>query len=286
MPGLTLALLGIGLAVLPGPVLAQRRLAWIASSARWAGPAVPGASGGYWQAARRLGGQLMAPGWLGAAVAGAGAGAVASCVAGPLAGTLAAVSGCGLVGCARLLGSERDGERCRAELVAIVALLRDEYAAGAAFGAAFTAAAALPGRFSAPMGRAAELAGGGHDVTPALAAERRLASLAVACDLAGRSGAPLARSLAGAHADLAAEQRAYRAVRAALAGPRSSAVLLAALPVVGLAMGSGMGAHPERVLLRTTIGQLALVAGVLLDLAGLVWTLLLSRRAAGVGPAA
>ena len=284
MPALTWGLLGVGLAVLPGPALARRRLAWIVS--RRADPAALRSSAGQWQVLRRLGGQAMALGWLAAAVAGAGAGAAVSAVAGPLAGLLAAVSGCGLVRCGRLLSTERDGERCRAELAALVAVLRDEYSAGATVGAAFTAAAALPGRFQAAVGGAAELARGGHDVTPALAAQRGLASLAVACDLAARSGAPLARSLAGVQAELAADQRAYRAVRAALAGPRSSALLLSGLPLVGLAMGSGMGAHPERVLLHTGAGQLALATGVLLDLAGLAWTLLLSRRALATGPPA
>jgi tight adherence protein B len=45
-----------------------------------------------------------------------------------------------------------------------------------------------------------------------------------------------------------------------------------------------MGAHPERVLLRTTAGLAALSAGVVLDLAGLAWTLALTRRALSMRP--
>jgi|GEM_PF-3040795 len=179
----------------------------------------------------------------------------------------------------RLLRAERTRERHRAELAATVGALRDEYAAGATIAAAFAAAAALPGRCQAAMARAAALARQGAEVTPALAGEPRLASLAVACDLAGRNGAPLARALAGVHAELVADQRAARAVRTALAGPRSSALLLSGLPLIGLAMGSAMGAAPQRVLLHTGAGRAALVVGVTLNLAGLAWTLALSRRA-------
>ncbi|HEV2886498.1 MAG TPA: type II secretion system F family protein, partial [Jatrophihabitans sp.] len=180
---------------------------------------------------------------------------------------------------ARLLGGDRDRERCRAELAAIVGVLRDEYAAGATIAAAFTAAAELPGRFRAAIADAAALARDGREVTAALAGQRQLASLAVACDLAGRNGVSLARSLAGVQAELAADQRAHRAVRTALAGPRSSALLLAGLPLIGLAMASAMGADPQRVLLHTGAGRLALVVGVTLDLTGVAWTLALSRRA-------
>jgi tight adherence protein B len=188
-------------------------------------------------------------------------------------------------GWVRLLRAERYREQDRAELAATVGALRDEYAAGATIAAAFAAAAALPGRGQAAMGRAAALARQGVEVTPALATEPQLASLAVACDLAGRNGAPLARTLTGVHAELVADQRAARAVRTALAGPRSSALLLSGLPLIGLAMGSAMGAAPQRVLLHTGAGRAALVVGTALDLAGLAWTLALSRRAlAGLRP--
>lgn len=180
---------------------------------------------------------------------------------------------------------DRNGDRCREELAAVVTVLRDEYAAGATIAAAFGAAAALPGRFGTPLERAAVSARDGGDVAPALAGDRRLAALAVACDLAGRNGAPLARSLAGVQAELAADQRTSRAVRTALSGPRSSAFLLAGLPLLGVVMGSAMGAAPQRMLLHTGAGRIALAVGLALELAGLTWTRALSRRAlAGTRP--
>ena len=49
-------------------------------------------------------------------------------------------------------------------------------------------------------------------------------------------------------------------------------MLLAGLPLVGLAMGSGVGADPWRVLTTTGPGQVLLVAGSALELAGLPWS--------------
>jgi tight adherence protein B len=54
-------------------------------------------------------------------------------------------------------------------------------------------------------------------------------------------------------------------------------MVLAGLPALGLAMGSGVGAEPWRVLTTTGTGQVLLVVGVTLELAGLAW----SRRLVG-----
>ncbi|HEY0166724.1 MAG TPA: type II secretion system F family protein [Jatrophihabitans sp.] len=273
MPALTLALLGAGLLAAPAPALAQRRLEWLIAG-RGSNPAP--------RRARRLpqrARQALTDGWLGGAVAGSLAGVTAAVTAGPVPGLLAAITCWVLLRCLRLLSAERDGERRRAELAAAVGALQDEYAAGATVAAAFSAAATASGRFAAVLARAATLADDGSEVAAALRTDATLASLAVACAAAASSGAPLSQPLAGVQADLAADQRTYRAVRTALAGPRSSALLLAGLPLIGVAMGAAMGAHPERVLLHTTAGLGALVAGVVLDLTGMAWTLALSRRA-------
>ncbi len=298
MPTVTFALLGMGLLLAPAPLLAERRLAWLAPrwgaprqapqgapqwTAQWAAQGAP-----QWTAQRRppmpaaalrmLTGGRSAGTRVGSAV-GLAAGLATGLAVGPVPGVLAALTSWVLGRGAGLLAAERDSERSRAELVATVGALHDEYAAGAALTAALSAAATVSGRYEAAVTRAAVRAATGEEVAATLRAEASLASLAVAFDIAGRLGASLAQSLVGVQADLAADQRTYRTVRTALAGPRSSALLLAALPLVGLAMGWGMGAHPERVLLHTTAGLLALTAGVVLDLAGLLWTLALSRRA-------
>jgi tight adherence protein B len=79
--------------------------------------------------------------------------------------------------------------------------------------------------------------------------------------------------------DLRAQARVETELRAAVAGPRASAAVLAGLPVVGLGMGSGVGADPWRVLTTTGTGTVLLVAGVALEVAGVVWSGRLVRRA-------
>jgi tight adherence protein B len=272
----SLLLLGASLVLLAPPLHAQRRLGWLAT-ARWGHPAARDRRLG--PAVADLARQALTGSRFGAGSAGLLLGLAAGLATGPVPGLLAGVAGWGLVRCAGLVLAERDDERCRAELAATVTALRDEYAAGATVAAAFTAAAASGGRFATAVSHAAVLAGQGNEVAVALRAEDELARLAVACDLAGRTGTPLGRLLTGVQAGLAADRQIHRAVRAALAGPRSSALLLAGLPVIGLALGTGMGARPVRMLLHTSAGLLALSAGVLLDVAGVAWTLILSRRA-------
>ncbi|MDK3257313.1 type II secretion system F family protein [Blastococcus capsensis] len=109
-----------------------------------------------------------------------------------------------------------------------------------------------------------------------LAAE--LARLSAAVVLSTRTGCSLATVVTAVEDDLRARLRHRRALLVATAGPRSSARLLAGLPVLGLAMGSGIGARPWQVLTETGPGQALLVVGVLLEIAGIAWTGRLVRR--------
>jgi tight adherence protein B len=106
-----------------------------------------------------------------------------------------------------------------------------------------------------------------------------VARLAVAIDVSERTGAGLADTLQrfaeGLRADLHAEQE--RA--AALAGPRSTALILSWLPVAGLALGGLVGANPWRTLVATGPGRAALLAGAVTWLAGRGWSAALVRRA-------
>ncbi|TFV60858.1 UNVERIFIED_ORG: pilus assembly protein TadB [Bacillus sp. AZ43] len=107
-----------------------------------------------------------------------------------------------------------------------------------------------------------------------------LGRVAAAVRLSVRTGCSLAAVAAAVEDDLRARQRARQELRTATAGPRASATLLAGLPVLGLAMGSGVGADPWEVLTTTGTGQVLLVVGVALEVAGLAWTGRLVRRAA------
>ncbi|MBO0818665.1 MAG: hypothetical protein J2P30_26315, partial [Actinobacteria bacterium] len=61
-------------------------------------------------------------------------------------------------------------------------------------------------------------------------------------------------------------------VSAQLAGARSSARLLAALPVVGLVLATGLGTNPLTFLFATPYGLVCLTIGLALDALGLFWT--------------
>ncbi len=106
-----------------------------------------------------------------------------------------------------------------------------------------------------------------------------LARIAAAVRLSARTGCSLAGVAAAVEDDLRARDRAETELRAAVAGPRASATVLAGLPVLGLLMGSGVGADPWRVLTTTATGNALLVGGVALELAGVAWSGRLVRRA-------
>ena len=104
-----------------------------------------------------------------------------------------------------------------------------------------------------------------------------LAAAFQVCEDTGASLAAVLTRLAGMAAD---ERRRRDEIDMALAGPRSSAVLLAALPVLGVLAGAGSGASPLPFLLRTPAGHLCLLLGVGLDVLGAAWV---GRMAASAG---
>jgi len=158
--------------------------------------------------------------------------------------------------------------------------MADELAAGAHPAAALAGTAADGPRARAVLTAAADAGGVGEDVPTAL---RRGAGLhpeitaeverlAAAWALSDRCGVPLAELLSGAAADLAWRVRFAARVRAELAGPRATAVVLTALPALGLGLGQLVGADPVGVLRDGVLGQALLVVGVALACAGLAWT--------------
>jgi tight adherence protein B len=108
-----------------------------------------------------------------------------------------------------------------------------------------------------------------------------LAAVAACWQVAVDGGAGLAAALDRVAAALRADADQRDDLRAQLAGPRSTAVLLALLPLFGVVLGAGLGAHPSAVLLHTPIGLLCLLAGGCLEWAGLAWTSRIIRSAEG-----
>src|SRR3712207_2269590 len=72
--------------------------------------------------------------------------------------------------------------------------------------------------------------------------------------------------------DLRNRVRQQQDLRTAVAAPQASAVLLAALPLLALTLGSGIGADPWHVLVATPVGNLPLVVGAALEVTGLTWS--------------
>jgi tight adherence protein B len=93
------------------------------------------------------------------------------------------------------------------------------------------------------------------------------------------AGSGLAEALRRTAALMRADDDIAREVSAALAAPRATVRMLAALPLVGIAMGGLLGAQPWSVLLGTPYGLACLVVGLLLDAAGVWWVERLARAA-------
>jgi tight adherence protein B len=192
--------------------------------------------------------------------------------------------GCAALG-ARAVGARQRAAAADVRVLALadgIAVLSAELRAGRSTMAAVAAAAeACPdegtGReLSTALTAAAAGASGtaGGEVSPDLTRIRAAVELSVA------TGCSLVAVLTALEDDLRARHRQRLELRSATAGPRASAIVLAGLPVLGLAMGSGVGADPWRVLTTTGPGQVLLVAGVLLEVAGVAWVGRLTRRAA------
>jgi tight adherence protein B len=166
-----------------------------------------------------------------------------------------------------------DVVRRRAEVVELVGLMAAELRAGV-----------LPHRMLAglaadfpvldPAARAATMGG---DVVGALRDASLLPGRELLRDLAGawwvsdRSGAPLASVIERLEQSARTDREIAREVESGVAPARATARLMAALPVMGLLLGSGMGGDPAAVLTGTWIGVGCLAAGSGLACAGVAW---------------
>ncbi|KRC57383.1 MULTISPECIES: type II secretion system F family protein [unclassified Nocardioides] len=186
------------------------------------------------------------------------------------------------IGALRLVRRRADGRRAdahRARAVELCDALRAELAAGqTAEQALDRAAEEWP--FVAPAARAAASGGDVPVALRELATEPGAASLrivAAAWQVAHRTGHGLADALGRVADDLRAAEQTRRIVTGELASARATARLLAVLPVLALAMGSGAGGSPWSFLLGTPAGLACLVAGLALGYAGLAWVEALAR---------
>ncbi|MFJ2404916.1 type II secretion system F family protein [Streptomyces xanthochromogenes] len=175
----------------------------------------------------------------------------------------------------------REHERAKArradEVIAWCAAVAGELRAGHQPGRALAAAAretAALGAATAPVVAAAAFGG---DVPGALREAARepgaegLAGVAACWQVAVDGGAGLASGLERLEGVLRAEREQQEALRSELAGPRTTVLLLAFLPALGLVLGTAMGASPLKVLLHSAAGFGCLLVAGVLEAAGVWW---------------
>jgi tight adherence protein B len=103
-------------------------------------------------------------------------------------------------------------------------------------------------------------------------ARSRLSDLTTAVwRLAERTGAPAADLVERIERDARAADRARAAAAAQAAGAQATALMLAALPLGGIALGYAIGADPLRVLLHTPTGAACAAIALVLQTVGLWW---------------
>jgi tight adherence protein B len=126
----------------------------------------------------------------------------------------------------------------------------------------------------------------GADVTAGLrssAASSRLSAhwerLALFWGLAQTHGLAIATLMRAAHRDVVERERFSARVDAGMAGARTTAAVLAGLPVLGIGLGQLIGADPLDFLLSGGVGGWLLVIGVTLACSGLLWSDRITGRA-------
>ncbi|WP_405448850.1 type II secretion system F family protein [Streptomyces achromogenes] len=179
-------------------------------------------------------------------------------------------------------------ERRAGAVIALCGVLAGEVRAGRQPGAALSRAARDSDGLGDAQAAVVAAARFGGDVSGALAAAARqpgaegLLALAACWRVAVDQGAGLAAGLDRLDGALRAERDGRADLRAQLAGARATTVLLAALPVLGLLLGTAMGADPARVLLHTGAGLGCLTAGAVFEAAGMWWATRIVRGAEAV----
>lgn len=106
--------------------------------------------------------------------------------------------------------------------------------------------------------------------TPLAAETDEFARIAPLFALSASRGVPLSRLVAAARDDIDHTRRHRAATNAALAGPKTTAVVLALLPFAGLLMGAAMGANPLALLTGGGLGGVLLTVGTALVCAGVI----------------
>jgi len=137
----------------------------------------------------------------------------------------------------------------------------------------------------APAVAAQKMGSDPWDVMEQLAAvpgQEGLSDIGRAWRVAQISGGSMHASLEQVRANLEEAQNTASIVTGELAGPRTTGQILAVLPLLGMGMAAGLGANPIDFFFSGIGGRACMAAGVGLICAGVMWSEILARRAAGV----
>ncbi|MET7484025.1 type II secretion system F family protein [Streptomyces sp. NPDC005538] len=242
----------------------------------FAGAGVVGVGPPSWERAvgelRRIRGRLRAEWWS------LGVGAVLALLGASVVPLVAGAVGVPLLRRVRLAGEARRArEACGDAVIALCSTLAGEVRAGRQPGEALLRAALDSGGLGEAQAAVLAAARFGGDVPGALTSAARqpgadgLLGLAACWRVAVDQGAGLAAGLDRLEGALRADRDQRADLRAQLAGARATAVMLAGLPVLGLLLGTAMGADPLHVLLHSGAGLGCLVLGGSLEGLGLWW---------------
>ncbi|MHB9860060.1 type II secretion system F family protein [Streptomyces sp. YIM S03343] len=227
---------------------------------------------------RRVRGRLCAEWWVPVA------GLLLAVLGASVVPVVVAAAGVPLVRRARLAGEARRARERRGDaVITLCGALAGEVRAGRQPGEALLRAARDSGGLGEAQAAVLAAARFGGDVPGALAAAagrpgaEGLLGLAACWRVAVDRGAGLAAGLDRLEGALRAERDQRADLRAQLAGAKTTVVMLAGLPLLGLLLGTALGADPLDVLLHTGPGLVCLALGGLLEGAGLWWALHIVR---------
>lgn len=171
-------------------------------------------------------------------------------------------------------------QRWRTSVIELCDAMAAELAAGRTPDEAFRAAASvLDPQISAELSRTTRAPPDHLDDLAERPGAEGLRLLAACWRIGAERGGTLATVLDGLAGALRDEEAQRQEVSVQLAGPRATARLLAALPLLGMGMAAALGAHPIPFLCCTLPGLACLITGTALNVLGLHWTRRLARAA-------
>jgi tight adherence protein B len=118
----------------------------------------------------------------------------------------------------------------------------------------------------------ADVAAGLHSAARSSALPAHWERLAVCWQLAQHHGLAIATLMQTAQRDIVERDRFSARVAAGMTGARTTAAVLAGLPLLGVGLGELIGAEPVRFLLSGGAGGWLLITGVTLACVGLLWS--------------